>query len=229
MIYKNVVIDNQNRLLAFKVCLVCEEENPARQFGQHGPGQYRNQCKACYRQIARANEKKLIDQHLRQGIEEGASHKCARCEQTKTRKDFSMDRSKKTGVCSYCKICSAEKASKKYYDTKQNPEIQLLQNFGITMDQKQKLLEFQGSVCAVCGADTPQSRQPWSLDHCHATREIRGVLCHFCNIGLGVARDNKQVLLAMIEYLDNFPARKFFGEPKIMPKKVRKIPKRTLP
>ncbi len=44
-------------------------------------------------------------------------------------------------------------------------------------------LEQQGGACAVCGATDPSrldGRSPWDLDH--SGTQIRGVLCHGCNI-----------------------------------------------
>lgn len=47
-------------------------------------------------------------------------------------------------------------------------------------------LEEQGGKCAICGADSPgaKNRQRFYIDHCHASGENRGLLCHKCNVGL---------------------------------------------
>jgi len=137
-----------------------------------------------------------------------------------------MDRSKLTGVCSYCKICSAALARGKYKDSQSTPpENVILATYGITAEMKQDLLKFQGSVCAICGSSTPQSKKTWAIDHNHVTKEIRGVLCNQCNPALGMLKDSKEIMLAMIAYLVDFPARKFFGSPKIMPvsKRIKRI------
>lgn len=41
------------------------------------------------------------------------------------------------------------------------------------------------------------------VDHDHGTMEIRGVLCRLCNLGLGYFRDDPEVLLAAVNYLQN--------------------------
>ena len=39
------------------------------------------------------------------------------------------------------------------------------------------------------------------IDHCHNTGKVRGILCHNCNVSLGLIKDNTQILLNMISYL----------------------------
>jgi hypothetical protein len=60
------------------------------------------------------------------------------------------------------------------------------------------MLDAQGGVCAICGGTTQRGL---SLDHDHATGQVRGLLCDRCNPMLGYARDDIAVLQAAIEYL----------------------------
>lgn len=39
------------------------------------------------------------------------------------------------------------------------------------------------------------------IDHCHATGNVRGLLCMACNSMLGYAKDNIQTLSSAIQYL----------------------------
>lgn len=39
------------------------------------------------------------------------------------------------------------------------------------------------------------------VDHNHLTGEVRGLLCTKCNVALGLVADNKNHLLALIDYL----------------------------
>jgi hypothetical protein len=65
------------------------------------------------------------------------------------------------------------------------------------------MLSDQGGVCAVCGADNPQKGgQDWAVDHCHASGKVRGILCHPCNVALGLFRDNSHTLAQAIHYLE---------------------------
>jgi len=72
-----------------------------------------------------------------------------------------------------------------------------------------ELFEKQGNVCAICG--NPETRKApnskgkkisnLSIDHNHKTGEVRGLLCHRCNAGLGQFRENVEFLLKAVEYL----------------------------
>lgn len=61
---------------------------------------------------------------------------------------------------------------------------------GLTPDQLEAMFQAQGCVCAICGSDTPGSKNGWNVDHCHKTNHVRFVLCAHCNRGLGAFRDN---------------------------------------
>lgn len=51
--------------------------------------------------------------------------------------------------------------------------------------------------CMICS-----STKRLCIDHSHDTKEIRGVLCHLCNLGIGAFRDNTEYLKLAIKYLD---------------------------
>ena len=62
------------------------------------------------------------------------------------------------------------------------------------------LMARQGNRCGICRTDTPPGRG-WCIDHDHETGKVRGVLCHFCNVGLGNFRDDPDRLTAAIDWL----------------------------
>lgn len=75
---------------------------------------------------------------------------------------------------------------------KNNPEaallndrrVNLMRNYGMTIEDFDALLEAQGGRCAICGTDTPNGRN-WHVDHNHDTGKVRGILCSSCNLGIG--------------------------------------------
>jgi len=73
--------------------------------------------------------------------------------------------------------------------------------FGISLEEKAKLLANQGGRCAICGAGELDKMGPWCLDHDHITGKVRGVLCRRCNMTLGSLGDNPAILRNMIAYL----------------------------
>ena len=86
----------------------------------------------------------------------------------------------------------------------QNPHFQ--KTYGIGLEEYEARLTQQNGVCAICkkpSATRHQSGQlRWlSVDHNHATGQVRGLLCNSCNHGLGAFKDEISLLEAAIEYL----------------------------
>jgi hypothetical protein len=66
---------------------------------------------------------------------------------------------------------------------------------------------WQQKTCDVCGGPELYSRpdgspRHLSIDHCHTTNRIRGVVCSVCNLTLGRAGDNPARLRALADYLE---------------------------
>jgi hypothetical protein len=61
-------------------------------------------------------------------------------------------------------------------------------------------LRFNPTACAICSRP-PLASQALSLDHCHQTGQLRGLLCSSCNSALGLFQDNENVLRTAITYL----------------------------
>ena len=76
--------------------------------------------------------------------------------------------------------------------------------YGITLDRYNEMREEQECSCKIC--KTPESQSlngRLYVDHCHSSKEVRGLLCHSCNTALGHFRDDISNLTAAIEYLRN--------------------------
>lgn len=83
--------------------------------------------------------------------------------------------------------------------------------FSVTIDEYDEIKALQGGVCAICGISTGAWKR-LQVDHDHATKLIRGLLCAHCNKFLGWIRDNPEVFLRGFEYLTNPPAQQVLGE-----------------
>jgi recombination endonuclease VII len=79
-------------------------------------------------------------------------------------------------------------------------------NFKITPEQWNALFISQGSCCAACGSETPGVKKGWQTDHNHQTKQIRGILCHHCNLALGNVKDDTGRLYMLINYLERYRA-----------------------
>lgn len=78
----------------------------------------------------------------------------------------------------------------------------LRHKYGITLEDRDQMLEEQGGCCAICRTDTPTGYN-WHVDHCHETGKVRGLLCSKCNQALGLVFENVQTLRSMITYVEN--------------------------
>jgi len=75
--------------------------------------------------------------------------------------------------------------------------------YGITLPEYQEKLALQNNKCLICNVDEKDSRQgKLVVDHNHETGEVRGLLCHNCNCGLGHFKDNMDILKNALNYLD---------------------------
>ena len=55
------------------------------------------------------------------------------------------------------------------------------------------------SNCGICGVHLQRSQK--HLDHDHATKRIRGVLCGNCNHAIGLMHEDKEIFAKAMNYL----------------------------
>jgi hypothetical protein len=95
----------------------------------------------------------------------------------------------------------------------ENHEKRVQKTYGLAKGEYAQLYDFQGGRCALCRRSTGASRK-LSVDHCHASGEVRGELCRPCNSFLGHARDSIEFFTRCIRYLEHPPyARMKAGDP----------------
>jgi len=109
----------------------------------------------------------------------------------------------KSGKSSYCKPCASHRAALWKRDNKnraKNTELQT--RYGISLAEYTKLYEEQKGLCAICGVlEKNAPRNILYVDHCHETGQVRGLLCHCCNSGLGYFMDDIVILNKAQQYL----------------------------
>lgn len=77
----------------------------------------------------------------------------------------------------------------------------------ITPEDYFKMLEAQENKCGICGLeetckDPRHDRvRRLSIDHCHRTGNVRGLLCHSCNTAIGKFKDDIELLHKAIRYI----------------------------
>ena len=77
--------------------------------------------------------------------------------------------------------------------------------YGLTDDGVIEIDRRLHGSCEICGEKCTQSAR-LSIDHCHRTGAVRGVLCQRCNRILGMAKDSPNMLRLAAEYLEHFNA-----------------------
>lgn len=112
---------------------------------------------------------------------------CGKCRVRFPVAAFSRQHKSKDGYQHYCRECC--KALKAHY------------RYGITAEDLERLLGLQNHKCAVCQQQLSEKARP-VIDHSHATLEVRGVLCNACNVLLGQAKDDINILQGAIRYLE---------------------------
>lgn len=137
---------------------------------------------------------------------------CSVCEQTLPLDSFYVAK-KGEGAIAYlsqCKRCFREYNAKRlkrevipgYTESK---IVSICSNYKITREYFFDLLEKQQHSCAICERSfTPTGGTKLVVDHCHETLDVRGLLCHDCNVGLGRLGDNEEGLLRALSYLRRF-------------------------
>jgi hypothetical protein len=93
-----------------------------------------------------------------------------------------------------------QKTRTKLYAEKQW-EQGIRRNYGLDATAYNALLSKQGFCCAICKKQATSCKKRLSVDHCHATKVIRGLLCENCNRGIGHLKDSELIMLEAIAYL----------------------------
>lgn len=92
------------------------------------------------------------------------------------------------GLCAKC-----------YNDLPENKDrrikVRRLKKYNLSNDEYEKILSDQGWLCPICGGE------PTAIDHDHTTGIVRGALCKNCNAGIGLFKDDINILNNAIKYL----------------------------
>jgi hypothetical protein len=86
----------------------------------------------------------------------------------------------------------------RYYEGSQHLAT-LDQQYSLSKEDWEGMLALQDGKCGIC---LTQSSRQLVVDHDHTTGEVRGLLCHGCNRGLGMFRDSPSALRRAASYLE---------------------------
>jgi hypothetical protein len=92
--------------------------------------------------------------------------------------------------------------AKYYKNNKEKHQNWCLQNsFGISLQEYNKMFENQKGCCAICNQHQIYFKKRLHVDHNHTTGSNRQLLCSQCNIMVGMAHEDLNVLQSAIDYL----------------------------
>ncbi len=121
---------------------------------------------------------------------------CNRCKRDKDVSEFGKDKTKKSGLMGRCKdCCKVNKPSGSSWGR------HIKHKYGLTEGAYNEMFEKQDGKCAICESTPDSALGKFSIDHCHSTGKIRGLLCSHCNKGLGYFRDSVANLQQAAKYL----------------------------
>jgi len=157
---------------------------------------------------------------------------CPRCKKEKPLSQFPKDSARKSGVYPVCRECKKDdglrwrqnnpeygnnwrndfknknpekyKASRDEYNKgPKGKDSQLRREYGITLEEYNKILERQNFACAACKVNLLELKtKNVHVDHDHSTGVVRGILYQGCNVALGLVRDSVERLHGLITYLE---------------------------
>ena len=113
--------------------------------------------------------------------------------------------------CKYCKTEFTPTAPSEHYCSDYCKDwgtgsAYLRRTYGIDVEDYKDLYIKQNGKCAICNEDGYVMNAlhhvvQLNVDHCHTSNEVRGLLCHDCNRGLGLFKDKLSNLQSAIIYL----------------------------
>jgi RNase P subunit RPR2 len=123
---------------------------------------------------------------------------CGKCGTAKAPEMFHRDRARTDGLQSRCKACSTIRRTDYAISARAKSYMRF---YGLSPEQFEDIGCLQGWTCAICSAPFESFPEAPSVDHCHSTGQVRGLLCRKCNTMLGNAQDSVEILTGAIAYL----------------------------
>jgi hypothetical protein len=107
-----------------------------------------------------------------------------------TRKKYLLDNKERTKAY-----------NKEVWKTKKLLKPHLKTLYNLSLEEHQELLVKQLYCCKGCGKPESELKRSLCVDHCHKTGNVRGLLCHSCNLAIGFVNDDITILSKLINYL----------------------------
>ena len=127
---------------------------------------------------------------------------CYKCKLTKTINEFrKCDLNVRYCLCKQCH---------KQYRIIQEKKAALKRKYNLSLEEYEIMKLNQNYLCKICGKPETKTHNAsntlidLSVDHCHETGKIRGLLCSSCNIGIGYLKHSSELLRKAAIYMDAY-------------------------
>lgn len=145
---------------------------------------------------------------------------CTKCGENKEVCHFRPRPTLKRGYHSWCKECEYKQNRERFLKTyipkerikkdinpdevKLSAKKRMLKHrYSLGYDKYIQMYENQNGECLICGTKQDLGGSTGlMIDHCHITNKVRGLLCRNCNSGLGLFKENSEILLKAFNYLN---------------------------
>lgn len=129
--------------------------------------------------------------------------RCKQCREWKPESDYTANTTGlKDGLSLRCRECQATLRERQPMRVRASA---LMRAYGITVADYDRMWAEQQGLCAICQRPERLVRYgkplELSVDHCHDTGKVRGLLCHDCNTAIGKLGDDPDRINAAAEYV----------------------------
>lgn len=140
--------------------------------------------------------------------------RCSKCRIEKPTSSFHKSKSRKDGFNPWCKECKKKRQKERREEEGPSPRHNIYYHkkgyktvakrlYGESVDFD-KMYRKQKGRCAICKTHQSELSKRLNIDHNHETGQVRSLLCHSCNVGLGFFRHCKGLMQDAINYLARY-------------------------
>lgn len=105
--------------------------------------------------------------------------------------------------CKYCARTASLNRVRRPDHKERHRDYTLRTVYGITLAEYTLMVQDQGGGCAICRKPASENNHGvLSVDHCHETGVVRGLLCNLCNTAIGKFHDDPSLLRKAAAYLE---------------------------
>ena len=136
--------------------------------------------------------------------------KCTKCERELSTNQFFKELRNKNKLDGACKDRQTKTSLKWKMNNKRkiddwSQKYNMQYNHRLSWEEFEELVDEQEGKCAICNVELilgGHKNESTCVDHDHKTGAIRGILCRLCNRGIGLLKDDINILREAANYIE---------------------------